>query len=269
MAENTDRGSLGPLETALDHAHATMIGAGETEAARRAFFAALAAAELILVLEAELAEGSDRVKPMIAETEEGRFVLAFDTDARMAAFVGEAATATLSGRALAGMLAPAGLGLGLNLEVAPASILLPAEAMTWLVDLAPPQAELRECQVVRLDPPQEVDPVLLGLLDTRLAALAGMAEGACLAQVGYADGGAGLALALTGVPEAARGAVTQSFAEARTLAGLPDAARDVVFLEPDAPVWARFQRAGLRFEMPEAAAAEPPPTDPGRPPILR
>ncbi|MEM9229160.1 MAG: SseB family protein [Pseudomonadota bacterium] len=269
MAEDPDRGTAVPLDTALDRAHAAMIDAGESEAARRLFFGAVAAAELVLVLEAELPLGSDQIRPMVVEADAGRFVLAFDTDARMAAFVGEAATATLSGRALAAMLAPAGLGVGLNLEVAPSSILLPPEVISWLAENTAPQSEVHEVRIVELAPPEQVDRVLLGLLDARLAQLTGMARDACLAQAVYADGSRGLALAIVGVPEAARTAVTQSFAEAVSLAGLPDRALDVLFLEPEMSIWERVQRVGLRFEVPEPAKPDGPGSAPPGPPILR
>ena len=276
MATDPDRGSagaLGPLETALDHAHDAMIQSGESEAARRAFFAALAAAELVLVLEAEVPDGGAKVAPMVLETEDGPLVLAFDTEARMVAFLGQgAATVTLSGRTLSQMLAPEGLGLGLNLEIAPSAIVLPADAMAWLAELSPVQAEVREGQIVQLDPPRDVDPLLLQILDGRLASLVGMAEGACLAQAAYVNGGTALVLALAGVPEAGRPAVSQSLGEALSLAGRAEVALDVVFVEQSAAIWERLARVGLRFEMPQAAARSGPDirgADPDRPPILR
>ncbi len=272
MTVPTGPSALGPLETALDHAHDAMIRSGETEAARRAFFAAVAAAELVLVLEAEVADGSDQITPLVLETDDGPLVLAFDTEARMAGFLGQGtATATLSGRALAQMLAPAGLGLGLNLDVAPSGIVLPAAALAWLADLAPPQAQVREGQIVQLDPPRDVAPVLLQLLDARLAMLAGTATGACLAQARYAQGDAALVLALSDVPEPARPAVSQSIGEALSMAGLPEAAIDVLFVDAETEVWTRLARVGLRFDMPQTATSQPaaPGGDPDRPPILR
>ena len=99
------------------------------EAERLRYYQTLAAAELFLLLEAEAEE--DDVVPQAFEVEGRTFVLAFDTEERLAEFAGaEAHYVALSGRAVAEMLAEAGLGLGLNLESGPQAALLPNEAMS-------------------------------------------------------------------------------------------------------------------------------------------
>ena len=221
------------LETALDRAHDAMIRAGETEAARRAFFAALAAAELVVVLEAEVAPGADSLRPLTLTTEAGEIVLAFDTEARMAGFM-DAGTpvATLPGRVLAQMLAPAGLGLGLNLEVAPSAILLGAEAMTWLAEIAPAETRLRNERISSMQAPDGLPAGLLDVLDARLAMLAGQGQHAYLARARFEGGETALVLGLVGTAEGARAGVTQAIAEALSLAGFADTALDVVFTDP-------------------------------------
>lgn len=117
--------------TPLDAAHAAMVSAPEDDAARLRFYDHLAASELFLLLESE-AEG-DQIAPRLFELDSGPVVLVFDREARLAQFAGGIAPyAAMSGRVLTGMLAGQGIGLGLNLEVAPSSILLPPEALTWL-----------------------------------------------------------------------------------------------------------------------------------------
>ena len=120
-------------ETALDLTHAAMQAAPEDEAARLRFFHALADCELFLLLAKE-ADGAE-VEPEVFEIEAQSYVLVFDREARLAEFVGRAAPyAALSGRALVGMLKGQDIGLAVNPEVAPSSILLPEEAVDWLAD---------------------------------------------------------------------------------------------------------------------------------------
>ena len=113
-------------ETALDRAHAEMEAAPQDDAARLRFYERLGDAELFLLLVAE-ASGED-VTPQVFDPGAGPMVLVFDREDRLAAFVGGAAPfAGLSGRAIAPLLAEQGLGLGLNLDVAPSSFLLDAD----------------------------------------------------------------------------------------------------------------------------------------------
>lgn len=261
-------------ETALDRAHARMLAAGESEPARRGFFAALAAAELVVVLEAEVEDNAATIRPLTLETEQGRLILAFDTEARMADFLGRGApTATMPGRQLARMLAPAGLGIALNPEVAPSAILLPAEAMVWLAEVAPAAAELRQARIAGIAPPRTADPALLDALDARLAMLSGLSPRAALAEAAHADGSTALVLGLWDVPEAGQSAASAALAEALSLSGLPGTALDVVFVDSDSDFAARLLRQGLVYDIPAPAATvgtpAPPGSDPARPPKLR
>jgi len=117
--------------TPLDSAHATMEAAVDDAAARLQFYERLADSELFILLSAEA--NGDQIEPDLFEVEGVSYVLVFDRETRLTEFVGSAAPyAALSGRAIAAMLAQAQLGLGLNLEVAPSSILMPPEAVIWL-----------------------------------------------------------------------------------------------------------------------------------------
>ncbi len=67
----------------------------------------------------------DKIAPEVFDLSDHRFVLVFDTEARLSEFVGKPAPyAALSGRIIASMLADQEIGLGVNLEVAPSSILI-------------------------------------------------------------------------------------------------------------------------------------------------
>lgn len=259
-------------ETALDRAHARMVAAGETEPARRTFFAALAAAELVVVLEAEAPDDAATIRPLTVETGEGTLVLAFDTELRMADFLGTgAATATLTGRQVARMLAPAGLGLALNPEVAPSEMLLPADAIAWLAEMTPAATELRESRIAGVAPPAGAGCELLEALDARLAMLSGLATRAALAEAIHGDGARALVLGLWGVPAPLHAAATTAVAEALSLAGLPEAELDLVFVEEGDDLAARLARQGLVYDIPRPAAAPgatAPGSDPEKPPRL-
>ncbi len=260
------------METPLDRAHGAMEAAPEDDAARLRFFERLADAELVLLLTRE-AEGAE-VSPEVFEVEEARYVLVFDTEARMAGFVGRPAPyAALSGRAVAQMLAGQGIGLGLNLEVAPSSILIPADAVDWLAGtLARRPAEVAE-RPEEIAAPGGVPEALLEALDAKLAAAAGLAPAAYLAQVRYAGGRPGHLLAFVDAAEGAEGALAQAVGEALIFSGLEAGELDVAFFAASDPVTARLAKAGLRIEIaaPERSAPQvsAPGMDPDRPPRLR
>ena len=117
--------------TALDRAHAAMTAAPEDDGARLRFYERLADSELFMMLTKEVEDGN--ISPEMFDLADGTFVLLFDREERLAQFADRAVPyAALSGRVVAQMLAGQGIGLGLNLEVAPSSILIPAEAVSWL-----------------------------------------------------------------------------------------------------------------------------------------
>jgi SseB protein N-terminal domain len=227
-------------------------------------------AELLLLLEAPAA--GDRLRPRVFELAEGRFVLAFDRDDRLAAVLDAPAPfAALAGRRLVAMLAGQGVGIGLNLGDAPSATLLPAEAVDWMAGMLsqdPGEAAERPRDFAAPAAP----PELVAALGPKLAAMAEVIAEAFLVEAGYAGGDRRLLLVLTGVPEPAWPGVAAAVGEALRFSGLDDAALDVTFLGADRPERLAVERVALRFELPRpaAAAARPGPgTDPRRPPKLR
>jgi hypothetical protein len=257
--------------TPIDKAHAAMMAAPEDEGARRHFYEVLAASELCLLLAREAT--GDRIDPAIFEPEGAPCVLAFDGEARLAAFAeGSAPYAVVSGRALAGMLAGQGVGLGLNLGVAPSAILLPAEAVDWLADMLPDTPEEVAARPVEFRVPKGLPEALLRALDARLASMAGLAEGAWLVAARYDGGAQGHLLGFVGALPGSEGALARAVSEVLAFSGLEAAALDVGFFGAGDPVLARMAGCGLRFDVPEAAAAAVPAapgSDPKRPPRLR
>ena len=129
--------------TPLDTAHAAMEAAPGDDAARLRFYERLADCELFLLLTEE-AQG-DNLSPEVFDLADESFVLVFDREDRLARFVGKPAPyAALSGRVVTALLSDQGIGMGVNLDVAPSSILIPPQAVTWLAGTlrnAPDEAE--------------------------------------------------------------------------------------------------------------------------------
>lgn len=258
-------------ETPLDAAFRAMEAAPEDEAARLRFHERVLDAELFVLLEEE--PRGEAIRPMIFPLDEGRFALAFDRDARLAAFVETPAPyAALAGRRLARALAGSGVGIGLNLGVAPSQTLLPAAAIDWLAERAAAAgaaAELSDARAVRR--PAAATPALIAALDAKVAAMAGRIDAAWLVTIEHADGAARLALAIAGATPAAEPGIAAAVAEAAqfSAAGI---ALDVAFLGADPAARAAIARHGLRFDPPRPEpprAPRAPGSDPDRPPKLR
>lgn len=260
-------------QTPLDVAHATMEAAPDDDVARLKFFERLADSELFLLLTEEPKD--DAISPELFDLADGRFVLAFDREARLADFVGRPAPyAALSGRVVARMLAPQRLGMGVNLEVASSSILIPAEAIEWLNGTLGNGPEQVEADMERFEAPTGLPESLLTALDAKLATARGLARSAYLVGVTYSGGGRGHLLGFVDAVTDAQGALAHAVNEALTFSGIEAGALDVGFFDASDVATARMAQVGLRFDLPELpveARGEPPipGSDPGKPPILR
>lgn len=260
-------------ETPLDVAYRAQEAAPEDDTLRLRFHERVLDAELFLLLAEEAGE---RLKPRVFDLEEGRFVLAFDRDDRLAAFlVAPAPYAALAGRRVVAMLAGRGIGIGLNLGAAPSATLLPAGAVDWMAAMLGAGPVEVATRARRLAAPRSVPQALLDALGPKLGAMVGLIEAALLAEAALEGGETGLILALVAVPEPARSEVAAAIAEAVRFSGLEAGLLDVSFLDAEDPLRAAFERVGLRFEMPRPAPPvaprrrRAPGGDPDRPPILR
>jgi len=253
--------------THLDLVHKEMEAGGEAERLR--FYETLVAIELFLLLEAE-AE-ADEVVPQAFAVEGQTFVLAFDTEDRLAVFAGtEAHYVGLSGRAVTEMLAEEGLGLGLSLEVGSSAMLLPPEGMVWLADMLAGAPQEVEAQPKEFHPPSGLPEALLTALDARLAAVEGLAESAYLVGVTYDTGAKGYLLGIIDPVPGAEAALAQAVSEALTFSELNAAALDVGFFQASDGAVMRMARVGLRFDLPKIVTEGPgaPGMDPEKPPRL-
>ena len=255
-------------QTELDRLHAAMAAAPGDEAPRRAFYSALAASLLHVPLAGEPAPGAAPA-PRLFDLDEGPVALAFDGEARLAAFIdGPSAYAALPGRELARLLAARGAGLLINAE-APSAVLLPAAAVAWLAEalagIAPP-AEVAVPAV--LSPPPPLAPALVGALEARLARAGGLARRALLAGAGQGEARRPLLVFIDAVPGAER-ALAATVAEALHVAGIDAGTLDIAFVAGSAPAAGRLSRVGLGVDLPaaEEAASPVPPAPPGSGPM--
>lgn len=226
------------------------------------------------VLDAELAvplaaEAGEMLAPRVFDLEDGRFVLAFDRDERLADFLGAPTDfAALTGRRLATLLTGEGVGIALNLG-APSATLLPAAAVDWLAAMVRPALAPREARLAGLATP-DVSGALCAALAAKLAAMTDAVTEAYLVAAKEPGAGAATVLVLAGVPGVARAGVAAAVAEAvRFTAGAAEL--DLAFLDAGSDAAVAVARIGLHLVLPvEGGGAAPAPgMDPDRPPRLR
>lgn len=248
--------------TPLDAAHAA-IEAADDDAARRAFWGLVSAAELHLWLEAEA--GRATVTPRLFEIDGARYALAFDAEDRLAGFAGAAsAYAALPGRRLATLLSEQGFGLGLNFG-APSETLLPPDLVAWLAETGAATPTQAPGRPVALSAPSLSAGVVVAL-DRRIAASAALVRRAWLVAATWEDGRAGHLLGIEEAVPGAAEAIARFVTEALAFEG-SGAELDVLAVAPDSSLAARLARTALRFDPPVPEAPARP--DPDRPPRLR
>lgn len=258
-------------QTELDAAFAAMVADESDDMARLRYYERLADSELYLLLKTE--PDGDDIDPETVDVDSVEYLLAFDREVRLAEFVGrEAPYVGLSGRSLAAMLSGEGLGLAVNIGVSGYEMLVPPEAVVWLVDTLGRGPQETAARMVEVRPPEGVPQHFLEALSRKLATGQGLAAFCFLAGVTYDDGTSGHVLAFVDALEAAQSALASAVNEALTFSGVEAGQIDVIFLAETDPNAARFGRVGLRFDLPEPPkAVEPsaPGMDPDRPPRLR
>lgn len=258
--------------SALDRAHTAMMDRPRDLRARIGFYASLAEAELFLLLNRQA--DHDKVDARIFPLDGADLALVFDTEARLAAFsVHSAPYAALSGRSVARMLASQGIGLGVNLGVAPSAIVIPAAALNWLSDTLSDRVTMVRDTPRQISPPHDIaGPVLLAL-DAKLALASGLAGCAYLVRASYAGGRTAPLVAFIDAVDGSEPALAQAVSQALIFAAQETMHIDVVFFSATDPICARLAKVGLRFDMPTASQPATGPAAPGmnprKPPRLR
>ncbi|WP_281972684.1 SseB family protein [Ruegeria faecimaris] len=258
--------------SALDAAHAAAEAAPQDDAARLRFFERLADSELFLMLTEEAK--NENISPELFDVADGRFVLAFDREDRLARFADRPVPyVALSGRVLSSMLSGQGIGLGLNLEVAPSSMLIPPEALGWLVETLQHGPEEVQQHLSEFLAPSGLPDELLTALDAKLATAIGLAQAAYLVSTKTAEGGFGHLLGFVDAVEGAEAALAKAASEALTFSGVEAGAMDVGFFKSSDTAAASLARVGLRYDLPQPEARVnahiAPGRDPDKPPLLK
>jgi hypothetical protein len=259
--------------TPLDTAQAAMDAAPEDTTKRMAFYERVADSELFLVLETE--PTGDKIQPALFPVEDEHYALVFDTEARMTEFTQNPTPfLAAAGRQITAMLVGQNIGLGLNLAVAPSSMLLPASAVEWLHETLGTAPESTEATPTAIYPPGQLPETLITALDTKLATMAGLAKFAYLAEIEYENRPRTHVMAfIDAIPEA-EPAIASAISEALTFSGIEAGTLDVIFLSAANKLSAALAKNGLRFDMPEPPQQEQhmiaaPGSNPDKPPILR
>jgi hypothetical protein len=198
--------------------------------------------------------------------------LVFDREERLAEFVGRTVPyAGIAGRSLVRMLTGQGVGLGLNLQVAPSEMLVPAEAVDWLATTLENSPEEAEARLTEVSAPGGLPEAVVTGLDRKLAIAAGLARFAYLAAAVYDDGSRGHVLAFVDAVPGAESALAKAAGEALTFSGIEAGTMDVLFVKATDQLAGHLAKVGLRFDLPELAAAHVPGApgmDPAKPPRL-
>lgn len=259
--------------TPLDAAYAAMEREGADDADRLRFYEQLADGEFFLLLEEE-AKGAD-IKPRLFPLDSGPVVLIFDLEERLAEFSGGVAPyAALPGRVIAQTLAGQGIGLGVNLGVAPSQMILPPEALDWLSGMLEAEPEAAEAHPEQFAAPKSLPPRLVSGLEAKLARAGGLALFALLAAVTYRGGRRGHMLAFIDAAPEAEPALARAAREALAFSGIEAGEMDVAFLRTSDPATLAMARVAHRIDLPapvREAQGGPvaPGMDPDRPPKLR
>lgn len=259
-------------ETEIDRAHAAMQASPADDGARLRFYERMADSELFLLLSEE--PRGDDVSPELFEVEGQRFVLVFDRIERLSGFAeGPAPYAALSGRGLAAMLAGQGIGLGLNLDVAPSAMLIGADGVDWLARTLADGPQEVEARLRELTPPEDLPESVLTALDRKLAKAGGLASAAYLVGAVQEDGSQGSLLAFVDTVDGAEAALARAVGEALTFSGVAAGRIDVIHLRASDELAASAARVGLRFDLPKPETRPVPGANPGmdpdKPPNLR
>ena len=257
--------------TPIDLAHAAMQTASEDTALRMQFYEKLVACELFLLLAEESKD--DTLSPEVFDLTGSRFALVFDREERLAQFSGRTVPyAGLSGRVIVSMLGGQKIGLGVNLDVASSSILIPAEAVEWLATILGEGPQPFETQLREFFAPSGLPEILLTALDGKLAIASGLVRTAYLVGVRYQQGQSGHLLAFVDARPGTETALVQAVNEALTFSGIEAGSIDVGFFDKANPLLQSLSDCGLRFDLPDplqAVRLEAPWMKAEKPPILR
>ena len=248
------------IETPLDLAFERARNDPEETAA---FYDALFAATVFLPIDRafdddgnESGEAASAIEPIFYEVENEATLLIFDTEERLALWTDEPVDYVgLTGRQLFEMF-DGGQQVALNIGVAPSSVVIPAEMVTWLHERAAEEGESEEIAAgtaLEVMPPPDLDTEIVARIAARIAGLRREVDEAVFFSLGV-DAGQdeaerrvvlGIAASQQGLRDAE--AVAEALAE--TARGAFDGSRpvEVALLSASSPLMEKARKVGLNL----------------------
>jgi len=255
--------------TPLDQAFARMMAEPETDAFRLRYYEVLAQNPLYLLLDGA---SGDTIQPTEIEISGTPYVLAFDSEARLADFAtGPADMAAMTGAELAAMVAGSAYGIGLNLGVAASEYLLPSDAVAWLAGMLEGGGNFHDWKPESLHRPIHLDGEFATALAERIATLPGLATEAWLSEAREGDAEPTYLFAIAGAARADQPRIRQAVLDVVRFSGVSDITLDIGFFELDDPLIIPMKSLGLPFPFPPAPEIPQPAApgmQPGKPPKL-
>ena len=256
--------------TPIDIAFSDMNADETNDIARLRFYERLIDCELFMLLEAE--SDGQSIRPDIFDVEKQQVALVFDKEDRLADFANSIVPfASLSGRSIISMIAGKDISLGLNFAVAPSSIILPPDVISWMAETISNGPIMAEAKIKEVFPPSGLPEIVVSALDTKLATMAGYADIAYLAEVVYDNDITSSVIIFINTKADAEVAIANAISETLIFSGIEAGSLDVMFLNSENPICAKLAKFGLRFDLPKLIKkGQPaaPGSDPKKPPIL-
>ena len=252
----------------MDKTYAHMLASPESDTAGLRFYEAFCDTNLSVLVNADLSM-------QVFETSQGKIILAFDTEERVAEFVDQPTEfIKMPGRELVTQLRGTDTGIGLNLNVAPTSQILTPEILAWISELLSVDSTLLVDQVAGFSADCQLSAEDRTALTDRLANFAGRVEAAYLCGVTYTDGAMADALFIVDCDPTIEADLFTAMIETQKFAKEDVADLAIKFISSSSPALLEIRRHGDELHLPKpivTPAFQPtaPGMDPDKPPKLR
>ena len=256
------------LFSRMDKTYARMQAAPNSDAAGLRFYEAFCDTNLHVLVNADLSL-------QIFETSQGKLILAFDTEERMAEFVEQPTEfIKMPGRELVTQLKETDIGIGLNLNVAPTSQILTPEILDWVSALLSVDSTLMVDQVAGFSADCQLSDDDRTALTDRLVNFTGVVKAAYICGVTYADGATADALFFIDCDQDIEADLFTAMIETQKFAMDSSADLAIKFISSDSPALPEIQRHGHQLHIPAPIVTptfqpSAPGMDPNKPPKLR
>ena len=258
--ERDDSMSHPTIETALDLAFERARSAEEDSGA---FYDALFATTVFMPIRNaynEAGESSDTeaqsIEPLVWEVEGDETLLLFDTEERLARWATEPMNYVgIPGSTFFKMF-QGELQVAVNLTVAPSSVMIPVDVVSWLHDRAEAMVETEEVPAgtgMDVTAPPELAPEAVGRITAKLAGLRNEIHEAIIFSLAIDAGEEesirrvvlGVALTVGGIEDA--DIIATSLAETATIAFNGERAFEVALLDPESPLMNAARNVGVKL----------------------